>query len=86
MVSVVSSYPLLRQLGSRHLVVTDIGNRVVGVLTRRDFEHDVLHALVHAHLRAHDHADAVDARVAHPRGEQPKVPAPEVNISEVSIA
>ena len=81
-VSVLRAYQLFRQLGSRHLVVTDIANRVVGLLSRLDFEHDVLHGLVHAHVHAHGE----DQAHASARKEQQNVAAAAVQVAEVSIA
>ncbi|KAL7748363.1 hypothetical protein RI367_006325 [Sorochytrium milnesiophthora] len=48
--SAAKAYRMFRSLGLRHLVVVDHNNRVVGMLTRRDFAH-----AVHDHGHAHGH-------------------------------
>jgi CBS-domain-containing membrane protein len=46
--SILRAYSLFRTMGCRHMVVVDIGNRVVGVLTRHDLV-DVCHPPHHGH-------------------------------------
>ena len=52
--SLQRAYALFRTMGLRHLVVTDVDNGVVGILTRRDLMDYQLHAVLHS--RADPHA------------------------------
>lgn len=59
--SILRAYTMFRSMGCRTMVVTDIGNKVVGMLTRHDLV-DVCHPPHHVH----DQAPAAPVTVASP--------------------
>ena len=57
--SILRAYSLFRTMGSRHMIVVDIGNRVVGMLARND-----LVDVCHPHHDEHHDAPAPAAPAA----------------------
>jgi len=51
--SIVNVFPLFRLMGLRWLVVTDVDNKVVGIITRKELIHQVAH-LLHQEHQHHD--------------------------------
>mmetsp|Transcript_7070 Transcript_7070/g.13951 ORF Transcript_7070/g.13951 Transcript_7070/m.13951 type:complete len:121 (+) Transcript_7070:122-484(+) len=65
------AYKLFRNMGLRHLPVIDVQNRVVGMLTRENFSHEVVGKAVEAYYREEDmHQQFGEARTPRLCGEE----------------